>query len=92
MTSRVENRFLELLAEKNRRDRRAWTYEEIYEKTGVSPGTLVRLAKQRHGMYDRVTIAKLCSFFECGVGDLLVLVEDENEPERAVPDLAHSTS
>jgi len=75
----VQNRFLELLAEKRRKDRREWTYEDVSAATGLSPGTLVRLAQQRHGMYDKRTLAKLCEFFQCDIGDLLVLVEDEEQ-------------
>jgi DNA-binding Xre family transcriptional regulator len=79
MTHRIENRFLELLAEKRRKDRHPWTYEDISQATGISPGTLVRYAQQRHGMYDRDTLAKLCEFFDCSIGELLVLVEEPDE-------------
>jgi len=74
---RVENRFEELLAEKRRRDRKNWSYREIAEVTGISPSTLTRFARQRHEQFDAGTLAKLCDFLGCTVGDLLVLVEDE---------------
>lgn len=77
--AKIENRFLELLAEKRRKDGRPWTYEDVYVITGVSPGTLVRLAQQRHSMYDANTLAALCSFFGCEIGELLIVVEDSDQ-------------
>ena len=78
----IENRFSELLAQKNRRDRRNWTYEDISRATGISPGTLVRFARQRHKMVDMTVLAKLCDFFDCEIGELLVVVRgDEASPE-----------
>lgn len=74
---RVENRFEELLAEKRRQDRKNWSYREIAEVTGISPSTLTRFARQRHEQFDAGTLAKLCEFLGCTVGDLLVLVKDE---------------
>jgi DNA-binding Xre family transcriptional regulator len=73
--SKIENRFLELLAIKRRRDKKSWTYEEISGETGISTGTLVRYAQQRHGMFDQNTLLKLCAFFKCDLGDLLIIVD-----------------
>lgn len=81
---KIENRFLELLAEKRRKEKRAWSYEEIYAETGVSPGTLVRLAQQRHSMYDTKTLAALCDFFGCGIGDLLIAVNEGDDQGQQV--------
>ena len=78
----IENRFGELLAEKKRRDKKKWTYEDISAATNVSPGTLVRFARQQHSMFDAKTLASLCEFFECEIGDLLVVVADEDDPGR----------
>lgn len=75
---RVENRFSELLAQKRRRDKKRWTYREISQETGITTTTLSRFAQQKHDMYDGETIAKLCKFFNCTIGDLLVLVNDED--------------
>lgn len=77
---RIENRFAELLERKRRRDRSMrWTYREIAEHTGISPATLTRFAQQRHNQYDSETLAKLCEFLDCDIGDLLVLVSDEDD-------------
>lgn len=74
---RVENRFEELLAEKRRRERKKWSYREIAEVTGISPSTLTRFARQRHEQFDAGTLAKLCDFLDCTIGDLLVLAGDD---------------
>jgi len=75
---KIENRFLELLAAKRRRDRKPWTYREIQAETGITPAALSKLAQQGNAMYDSSTIARLCEFLECTVGELLVLADDEN--------------
>lgn len=81
---RIENRFEELLAEKQRRDRRSWSYREIAEVTGISPATLTRFARQRHDQYNAEVLAKLCDFLGCSLGELLILVEsDESEGQPA---------
>lgn len=81
---RVENRFEELLAEKRRRDRRNWSYREVAEMTGISPSTLTRFARQRHEQFDANTLATLCEFLGCSIGDLLILADDEASPGQQV--------
>jgi DNA-binding Xre family transcriptional regulator len=76
---RIENRFMELLEVKRRKDKKKrWSYREIAEAIGISPATLTRFAQQRHNQYDSETLITLCGFLECEVGDLLVLVEDDD--------------
>lgn len=76
---RIENRFLELLEIKRRRDRKTWTYREIYTETGITPSALTRFAQQSHIMYDVATLARLCEFLECEPGDLLILIKDDEK-------------
>ena len=78
--ARVENRFTELLEAKRRREKKSWTYREIQAETGINPTTLTRFAKQRHNQYDSETLAQLCVFLNCSIGDLLVVM-DENGNE-----------
>lgn len=77
----IENRFTELLAEKRRRERRDWTYEDISAATGLSTGTLVRFAQQRHKMIDLAVLTTLIEFFNCSLGDLLVVSESQESPD-----------
>ena len=78
--ARIENRFLELLAEKRRLERKSWTYRDIYAETGITPSALSKLAQQANSGYDGYTLARLCVFLGCSLGDLLVLVHEDPEP------------
>jgi DNA-binding Xre family transcriptional regulator len=80
--AKVANRFKELVAIKERRDDRRWTYREISAATGINPATLTRFANQRHEQMDLKTLAKLCEFLSCKVGELLIL-EDDDLGQRA---------
>jgi DNA-binding Xre family transcriptional regulator len=82
---RIVNRFSELVAIKERRDGRKWTYREISEVTGVNPATLTKFARQRHDAMDLETLAKLCDFLGVPVGDFLVIMPDDpSEDPQAV--------
>lgn len=75
----IENRFRVLLAAKERRDGRRYSYRTIAEITGIDPTTLTRFSQQRHRQYTSDTLATLCDFLGCEVGDLLVMVDDDPE-------------
>lgn len=68
----VRNRFKILLAQKEARDERSYTYEEIYAVTGISPTTLTSYAQGRVARFDSSTLTKLCDWLECELSDLLV--------------------
>ncbi|NRD80329.1 helix-turn-helix transcriptional regulator [Bacillus sp. BRMEA1] len=55
------------------------TMVELEEKTGVSRQVLDRLDKGKSKRLDFETVVKLCNFFECEVGDLLYLSEENGE-------------
>ncbi len=74
---RVENRFAALLAEKRRRDKKQWTYRDIAAVTGISTSTLSRFSQQKHEQFDGETLATLCEFLGCTLGELLVLTEQD---------------
>lgn len=74
----VLNRFKELLAEKERRERRRVSYEEIRRNTGIASSTLSAWASNEVVRYDANTIAQLCDFFNCEISDLLVRDDDPN--------------
>ena len=66
-------RIKELMAQKERREKRAITYQVIYDETRISPATVARLSSW-NGIkkIDANTIEALCIYFDCEVGDLLV--------------------
>ncbi|HML23375.1 MAG TPA: helix-turn-helix transcriptional regulator [Aggregatilinea sp.] len=79
--ARVKNRFTELLERKRRVENKSWTYREIQEEIGLTPATLSRFAQQKHDQFDATTLATLCNFLGCTVGDLLY-IEDESKGQR----------
>ena len=71
MAGQVLNRFRILLAEKEHRDRRKYSYMEIQARTGIAVSTLSYWATNKTKRYDADTIAALCEFLDCTPGDLL---------------------
>ena len=53
------------------------TQAVLAEKTGIAKSTISRLYTGSAKRIDFSTTASLCEFFNCGVGDLFTLVEDE---------------
>lgn len=84
--ARIVNRFTELLAIKRRDEGKSWSYEDVSQRTGLSTGTLVRYAKQDHSMFDENTVLRLCEFFNCEIGDLLIIAPDPPK-EWITPDV-----
>ena len=70
--AKIRNRFKILLAQKESRDGRNYSYDDIYQATGISPTTITSYAKGRVARFDEVTLIKLCDFLECDLGDLLI--------------------
>lgn len=71
--SMVYCRIKELMAQKERKEKRAITYQVIYAEAGISPATIARLSSwDGIKKIDANTIEALCIFFDCEVGDLLM--------------------
>jgi putative transcriptional regulator len=64
------------MAVKARADRRKITYADLRAATGVNVNTLVRLANDKADRVALDIVERLCLYFECGPGDLFVLVPD----------------
>lgn len=69
--SKIRNRFEILLAQKQVRDGRSYTYDDIYEASGISPNTLTSYTKQRVTRFDTKTVISLCDWLECDLSELL---------------------
>ena len=65
------------MAAKGRQIRRKITYDVILSETGLSRSTLARLANDREERIAISTLDRLCAFFDCQPGDLLVYVPTE---------------
>lgn len=69
--TKIRNRFEILLAQKQNRDGRAYTYDDINAATGVSPNTLTAYARQRVTRFDGKTVTALCDWLDCELSELL---------------------
>lgn len=71
----IRVRFKERLADKEFREDRRITLNEVAEATGVHRVTLNKVANERGYNAGLEVIDKLCQFFECQPGDLLEYVK-----------------
>ena len=75
----IQCRLRELMAAKGRLERRRITYDDIFEGTGISKGSLTRLANDRADRVAISTIDRLCAYFACQPGDLFIYVDEADE-------------
>ena len=82
----IRFRFKELLADKGFRERRVITITEVANATGINRMTLSKIAN--HPGYSTVTdnLDKLCSYFNCPLGQLAEHIVDQSTTENAVGD------
>lgn len=73
----IRFRLKELLAEKEFQAGKSISLVEVAERTGISRGTLSKIANEKG--YNTVTanIDKLCAYFGCQVSDLMTYIEDK---------------
>lgn len=72
-------RIIELMADKQKATGRVITIADVAKGTGLSRQTVYDWAANRVSRFDERTILALCNYFECNVGDLMVLVEADGE-------------
>ena len=48
-----------------------YNIQDVYEKTGLSRGTISNLYHDKMQRIDYETLNKLCKLFNCNVGDLI---------------------
>lgn len=75
----LKNRFSELVAKKERKSGRKWTYEAISETTGVAASTLSAYANNKVRRFDAVTVEALLGFFGCTPGEFFIMEDDQGE-------------
>jgi putative transcriptional regulator len=81
-TAVIYSRMRHLKFEKEEREKRKLTYEEMEQATGLAPGTLARFLKHDPlERFDGKVISALCRYFGCGIGDLLEYVPDGDTQE-----------
>lgn len=73
----IRFRLTELIADKAFKERRVVPLTEVAEATGIHRATLSKMANQPGANIGTDVIDKLCRYFGCQPGDLLMYV-DEN--------------
>jgi putative transcriptional regulator len=74
----IRIKYKQYLDDKNFKDRRRYTIADITEITGISRGTLQRIANTPGYNATLDSIDALCKFFECTPGELLEFIPDED--------------
>ena len=77
----MKSNLLVLVAQKAQRDGKRVTLRSVARDTGISTYTIYALANNEIEEYPRAVLEKLCTFFNCGIGDLLIT---EEVPDEAV--------
>ncbi len=75
----IQCRLRELMAIKSREEGQKVTYRQITQATGIFGSTLTRLANNEFDRIDRTIMDRLCAFFDCQPGDLLIYVPDAEQ-------------
>lgn len=72
-TNMIYCKLKQLIAEKEFREKRKITYKVIQEETGLSSTTIAKLLSYKGVQrIDGSTLDRLCEFFGCQVGDILI--------------------
>ncbi len=66
-----------LTAQKSQQERRRISLRTVAEETGVTRYTIYALANDELREYPKEVLEKLCNYFDCTVGDLLLTQESE---------------
>ena len=56
-----------------------YNIQDVYERTGLSRGTISNLYHDKMQRIDYETLSKLCKLFDCSVGDILEFYKEESE-------------
>lgn len=67
----IRFRLKELIADKEFKDGRRITLEEISRETGIHRTTLSKIANQKGYVTNTDVLDRLCAYFEAQVGDLI---------------------
>jgi len=77
MNVTVNNRFAVLLAEKQIKERRNISLQEVAEETGIARQTLYKWENNSVNRFDTPIINALCQYFGVKPGELFEYIEDE---------------
>ena len=66
-----------LTAQKSQHERRRISLRTVAEETGITRYAIYALAKNELREFPKEVLEKLCNYFNCTVGDLLLTEESE---------------
>jgi putative transcriptional regulator len=72
---RVRSNLVVLAAQRAQSEGRRVSLIRVAQEIGISKYTIYALANNELSEYPKDVIEKLCDYFKCGIGDLLVLEE-----------------
>ena len=72
----IRFRLAELIADKSFKERRVVTVSEIAQATGIHRATLSKVANQPGANIGTEIIDKLCRYFGCQPGELMIYVTE----------------
>ena len=73
----IRFRLTELIADKAFKERRVVSLTEVADATGIHRATLSKMANQPGANIGTDIIDKLCRYFACQPGDLLMYVDED---------------
>ena len=76
----IRFRLPELIADKAFKERRVVTMAEVAQATSIHRATLSKIANQPGANIGTDVIDKLCRYFGCKPGELLMYVDDDTMP------------
>ena len=80
----LQNRFTELLARKERLEKRSISRRKVAQETGIGLSSVQNWAANQVTRYDAMQIITFCEYLKCTPGDLLV-IEEEKEGQTKTP-------
>ncbi|MCZ8167197.1 helix-turn-helix transcriptional regulator [Silanimonas sp.] len=72
----IRFRLAELIADKSFKERRVVTVSEIAQATGIHRATLSKVANQPGANIGTEIIDKLCRYFGCQPGELMLFIDE----------------
>lgn len=76
----MRNKLLDLIQEKQRKEKRLISQREIAARLGISVNTLKKWIKQDVGRYDDDIVSAICIYFEIDEPNQLFYFEEVEEP------------
>ena len=72
----IRSNLILLHSKKEGQDNRRIPYREISKETGLTTAQISRWMNDKVAQYSKVSIKKLCNYYECTPGDLIIQTED----------------